>query len=687
MKILRFLLVLLVLIVAGVIALPFLLPANVIADQVAKITRQQTGRDLNLGGDISFSVYPNIAVSMDDISISNPASMPEGVVLAANQLRISLALMPLLSGDVQVNSFELVEPRFNLLVDSEGRSNWSFENAEDGNDSGRGSRENASSDEPSGTTDSSGTPVRNVSLEDVRIVDGIVRYLDETTGDAFEVRGVNVSLSLPSLDDDLTLNGSVDWQGETVTLDSVLGPVSQLSEERIGSVDVQLSSTHLTASYRGGISLVNGFVLDGDVEASSPSIRSLAGWAGNPLAPGNGLGAFEVTAALRMAPDEISLSEAQIALDGMRGQGAVTIGTGGARPRITANLGVDQINLNTYLGGSGSGSEGGSGGGSGWSNDPIDVSGLSAVDAELRLAATQLIFQQVTTGNVLASVTLESGRLDAQVEQLSLYDGNATGFVQLDGSSGTAVISAGLDADRISANPFLNDFADFDWIEGAAQMSVRVNGAGNSQAAIVSSLAGNAQMLFTDGAIRGINIASMMRNLTGSILNGWERSDSQKTDFASLSATYQINQGIAVNNDLAMIGPLVRLTGAGTVNMPSQYIDYKVEPKLVASLEGQGGVADLTGFNVPIIIKGPWSNPDIYPDIAGILTNPEQALQQLELLGDIDTSNIGETVDNVLDNVVGDDAASQVEDVLDDVLGEDGGSGLNDLLQGLTGDN
>lgn len=668
MRALKIFFALIVVLIAAVIALPFVVPTDVIADQVAKITKQQTGRDLNLGGDISFSVYPNIAVSMDDVSISNPQDMPTGVLLAANQLRLSLALMPLLQGDIQVKTFELVEPRFNLLTDSQGRTNWSVESGDD-ND-GRGDREDAAG---------GGTTVRSITLEDVRIVDGIVRYLDETTGAAFEAQEVNVSVSLQSMDANLSVDGSLLWQGETVALTTALGPVSQFTADKTADVDLELTSPHLNAQFRGALSLAAGLALDGNVDATSASLRDLANWAGSPLAAGAGLQDFSATAALRLTADEISLTDAQVGLDGMRAQGNVSVATGGARPRITASLGVNQIDLNRYLGGGGGGSSGGSGGG--WSDAPIDFSGLKAVDAQLRLAASQILYQNVSTGNAVANITIENGRLDAQIEQLSLYGGTATGFMQLDGNAAAATVVAGLDADQISAHPFLVDFADFDWIEGASQMSMRLNSVGNSQRALVSSLSGNAQLLFTDGAIRGINIAAMMRNLGSSILSGWERSESQKTDFASLSATYQISQGIAVNNDLSMIGPLVRLTGAGTVDMPNQYLNYKVDPKLVGSLEGQGGATDLTGFNVPIIIKGPWGNPDIYPDIAGILDNPAEALRQLEMIGDLDAGAIEETVSDVL----GDDGVGQVEDVIDDVLGEDGEAQINDFLQGLTG--
>ncbi len=54
---------------------------------------------------------------------------------------------------------------------------------------------------------------------------------------------------------------------------------------------------------------------------------------------------------------------------------------------------------------------------------------------------------------------------------------------------------------------------------------------------------------------------------------------------------------------------------------------------MVASLEGQGGKKDLEGLGVPVAINGPWAAPSIYPDIAGILDNPQAAYEKLSKLG------------------------------------------------------
>jgi AsmA protein len=150
---------------------------------------------------------------------------------------------------------------------------------------------------------------------------------------------------------------------------------------------------------------------------------------------------------------------------------------------------------------------------------------------------------------------------------------------------------------------------------------------------MVSGLSGAAKLEFTDGAIRGINIAKTMRGLTTGILSGWQENAAEKTDFATLGASFKIAKGQAQTADLKLVGPLVRMAGGGTVDLPGKTLKFRVDPQIVASLEGQGGNADLQGLGVPIVIAGPWDRPSIYPDIDGILTNPTAAYEQLNRLG------------------------------------------------------
>ena len=95
------------------------------------------------------------------------------------------------------------------------------------------------------------------------------------------------------------------------------------------------------------------------------------------------------------------------------------------------------------------------------------------------------------------------------------------------------------------------------------------------------------------------------------------------------------------------------MTGVGTIDLGTKQIAFRVEPKLVMTTEGQGRASDPVGLGIPVMIDGPWAEPRIYPDMAGILDNPDAAYAKLKEMGK-------------------------------GLFGKDGG-GLGGLLGGLTG--
>lgn len=103
---------------------------------------------------------------------------------------------------------------------------------------------------------------------------------------------------------------------------------------------------------------------------------------------------------------------------------------------------------------------------------------------------------------------------------------------------------------------------------------------------------------------------------------------------------------------------------------------------MVASLQGQGGLDDLSGVTVPFKVEGPWANPKIYPDIEGILQNPEQAFQAFnKLLGG--KNGIKGLDAKSLEKVVKKKTIKKVTKEIDKVLGEDGSKQLEELGGGL----
>jgi AsmA protein len=223
--------------------------------------------------------------------------------------------------------------------------------------------------------------------------------------------------------------------------------------------------------------------------------------------------------------------------------------------------------------------------------------------------------------------------LKATFPRIGLYGGQGDGILLVDASDAVPNLAMRINVNGVRALPLLTAMTGFDAIEGSMQAKIDVHSAGASQQAIMATLGGSSDILVQDGDIRGVNVAKMIRTLTDSTLTGWRKDDAEKTDLSQLSARFRISNGKATTDSLQLMGPLVRVSGAGTADIAEKTLQFKIDPKLVMTLEGQGGAAGPVGFGVPVIVQGTWSEPRIYPDIGGILENPGAAYDKLHALG------------------------------------------------------
>ncbi|HEY6869011.1 MAG TPA: AsmA family protein, partial [Novosphingobium sp.] len=268
-----------------------------------------------------------------------------------------------------------------------------------------------------------------------------------------------------------------------------------------------------------------------------------------------------------------------------------------------------------------------------WSNAPIDVSGLNYVDAQMRVSATEANIGEARFAPLAIDAKLAGGVLKAGTANLGAYGGQVSGEVILDATSGAPSFAMHSDLVGVRALPLLKGLADFDRLDGRLQAKIAVRSLGGSQRALMSNMQGTVFANFQDGAIRGINVAQMIRSLTTGTLSGWQADETLSTDLSQLSASFRIDKGQAVTTDLNLIGPLVRVTGAGTIDLGTKLMGFRVEPKLVMTTEGQGRANDPVGFGIPVMIDGSWSQPRIYPDMAGMLDNPDAAYAKLREMG------------------------------------------------------
>jgi AsmA protein len=183
----------------------------------------------------------------------------------------------------------------------------------------------------------------------------------------------------------------------------------------------------------------------------------------------------------------------------------------------------------------------------------------------------------------------------------------------------------------VNINPLMKDAIDKDLVEGRGNVSVDVSTAGNTVSAMKKGLNGSARVALKDGALKGINLAKTFRELKAQVNMKQDAlrqaSQTDKTDFSELTASFRINKGVAHNTDLAAKSPLLRLAGEGDIDIGEGRMNYLAKASVVATSAGQEGkeLAQLKGVTVPVRVAGPFDKLSYQIDVANLVTDLAKA--------------------------------------------------------------
>ncbi len=705
----------------AVVAITFVVaapPTDLIRREIVAQVKAATGRDLTIASDASFTVYPTLGVRAGDISLSAPPDMGGVPFLTATSIDVGVRLLPLLRQEIVVDRLVLHQPVFAFRVDAQGRKSWDMAAAApsrlvqlaqaDGGtlrdfSSGLGLAE-ATQDQS--RTSKAISELSDASLGDIRIDNGTILYADARSGADYRIEAINAEASLEAIARPLKANGNFVWGKETIDFDGTLTSPSDLLAEEPAKLAASLKGAPFTLSYDGSVRLGNAVTAEGSVEGSASSLRALAGWLGAELPAARGFREASLAGYLNATERSVRLADARIGLDGTTATGTLAVTTSGAKPYVTADLKVANLDLGNYLGGEADNSssraaprppapppatapaqpapqsiedllerpspEGPQVRGftqrAGWSGEPLDLTALGIVDADAKLAVTGLTYGDVRVDASQLTVALKDSVLKTTLQEIKLYQGRGEGFISLDGAGPEAAVAANMQLSGIAAQPLLKDAAGVDWLAGTGDVTLALSGRGASETAIVQSLNGKSNFAVRDGAIIGFNLGGAVRALADGNIPKFDSSPAEKTDFSELTGSFVITDGIAKNDDLQLASPLLRATGAGTVDLPARSLNYVVRPKVVATLAGQGGEKDLRGLEIPLNITGSWEDPEIQPDIAGAINNPDTVKAVKELGKEFKGKSAGEIVEGLFGKSE-DGEPSKAEKLLQKFLG------------------
>jgi AsmA protein len=587
--------------IGAIVALvgPLLISTDDLRDALLAQVESATGYRLRLSGPVNVALVPSLDLVAKDVGVGwGGAKAPE--LATASSLRFGLRLSALFGGTFEVTDVTLVDPVIALPRARNAATADAKRTAEPRQEAG-----------------SAVAVLRALSLDRFRIENGTLILPSSGDAPGKRIEAIAFEASLPAIDAPLAFEASATIDGNEMQAAGSIGELGRLLDGAAVPVALKLDAP----AYVGEEARLDAVATYSGKSFALSQFTAMAG-------------EKSLTGSATYKGGLLTLHPLTLNAGGNRLSGSVAADLSGPVPAINAAFSGQALNLDTLLATPGA-PEGYAEKrrAVGWSDKRIDFTALRAVTAKLKLSAGQLTYHGIKIAQANLQATIAGGKLAAGVPNFKLYDGAGTLNVNIDANGKSPSQRIRLSLVNLNAQPFLNDAAGFDSIEGTGAISLDLVASGSTERAMVAGLGGAAKFEFTDGAIRGINIAKTLRRVGTGILSGWQENEAEKTDFATFGASFKIAKGRADTTDLRLVGPLVRMAGTGSVDLPAQSLTFRVDPKLVASLEGQGGKADLQGLGVKVAISGPWANPSIYPDIEGILTDPVAAYEQLDRLG------------------------------------------------------
>jgi AsmA protein len=548
---------------------------NAYKPEIEARVKQATGRTLKFHGDIELAFWPSIGAKVGKVTLSRRASDNEFASIGGAQ--VAVAVLPLLSGQVRVDQVSVAGLKASVIRAKGGK--FDFEDL-------LGAAGGGAKPAPGPAA-----PVGNVEFDvaGIQLTDASFVYVDEGTGQRLEVADLELRTGRIAEDvpGDLSLAAQVRGTKPTIDLKVDLEGGYRLSPSR-----QEYALTGMRLGVRGAAAELARIALTvtGDARAQI---------------------AKEAVDASLVAKFDDTTAKAKLGM------------TGFDAPRYRIDADVDRIDLDRYLVAQKEAKPAAAPGPQGQQVDvPVDLSALEGVRADGRLSIGWLQLMGLKVEALKAELRVANGRADVAPHSAQLYQGTLEGALALTARGNRVAVKEKLSG--VAIGPLVQDLMGRDAVEGRGNVSVDLAASGPTVNAMKKSLAGTARIELADGAVKGINLAEALRKTRaafGSKSAQQQASDAAaRTDFSALSASFVIKDGVARNDDLDVRAPLVRVGGAGAIDIGRSQLDYVAKASVVATAKGQGGadLDHLKGLTIPVKLTGPFDAPKYEIDYGAI---------------------------------------------------------------------
>jgi len=605
-------------------------PNNYRAEISARV-QAETGRSLTLQDDIELQLFPWIGLKLGTTRLSGPANFSAPSFITVRSARIRVKLLPLLQQRLEVDTITLEGLEVNLLTTTDGRNNWDF--APDSAET-PAYTEAGSTSQPSATPPATAQTRLRINGLDIR--DATLIWEDAASQTRLSLEQLTLSsgpIDLADPDSAIAIDAAFQLSGKplpeqalAIKLGSRITLDTRQQTVKLARLQLQAGELQLAGNIdASGLDSTPGF--SGKLELVPFNPRPLMQQFGMTVpATRDPTALTSVAASLQFAGDgkHLEIRELSVQLDEtlLEGQLAATF-----EPVLasTFTLALGKLDIDRYLppatGPTSTADNTRS------ANDPapatfdLPLEWLRTLNLQGQTRIDTIKAANLRASNIATTISARDGLIRLHPLQADLYQGHTEGTLQLDARPQKPRFLIQQKLAGFQAEPFLRDLLDSARVAGRTDMHLDLSGQGNSLDELTHSLNGKADFRFNDGAVKGLNIADMIRRTQAKLdKRPVPEATTQQTDFTSLSASITINNGVVNNQDLSAQAPFLRISGSGKADLVKEHLDYRLRAKVVEDTQGQGGadLASLRGTEIPIRIRGPLTDPSIKLDSAVI---------------------------------------------------------------------
>jgi AsmA protein len=665
--------------IAGLVAFVLLINPNQFKPLIVEQTKNATGLDLVIDGDIHWQFFPTLGFAIGKTEMRNPDGFEKENLFQVNAIDVSIELMPLFDKQLTVGKVTLNGADIQLETLNNGRTNLDSFTATD-------ATSNSKSD-PSGVTtsisvssdDKNTSQVEEawrINVAGLSIINSNLEVNDRKTGASTKLQVVDLSVSeftpgeWSQVSFDLTgvsngqqfaADGASEFMLSANLKDYALRQMTINSSFDDGSNKISsatLALNHFEFGHPAQLDIkLNGLIADLAVSLTGKTELLLDAGLTSVKASNLSLSAEMKGSSLPQSPLNISLvsdlsfdinkSElnatiSKLTANDITMDGATTV-TLADITKIRFNVHSNSIDVDQFLGLNTAQpiAETASSGNANDAAKPAsetvskevepDLSALKSLDVVGTIAIDKLKANNVDMSNVKSKFAINRGLVTLESFNANLYQGSVVASGQLDGRKSPATYSVKKTVKGVQIEPLLQAVAQTDIIEGTGNIVANISGKSLAPTAMKENLVGSVEMNIADGAVNGMNIAQQIRVARARLKgNSTTEVAERKTDFSALTATLTLNKGLLTTDNLAMQSPLLRIRGKGNTNYINETINLWLDASVVGALEGQGGadVDELKDLTIPVEVKGTWSQPNV--DIALDVVLKQRAKQQID---------------------------------------------------------